>query len=87
VIVECGVGGGINSVISTIALYPLDTIKTWIQAGGKHMSWKVRVKEALKFKGMSCVLLGSFPGNITFFTTYEFINSTISNYSNYSENK
>jgi len=86
IIIECGVGGGINSIISTIALYPLDTVKTWIQAGGNNMNWRGRIKEALRFKGMSCLLLGSFPANIAFFTTYEFMNFQISNYSKRSRN-
>lgn len=81
--VECGLGAGIGAVTSASLLYPLDTIKTWMQVGGIKMDRRGKIREALRFKGLSWTLLGGVPVSIVYFTLYELINSKINKYSEF----
>jgi len=78
--IACGGVGGIAAIITDLSFYPVDTIKTRIQASG----WKTRIIDKIRtpshYSGASCVVAAAFPVNLAFFAIYEFLNSTISKY-------
>ena len=68
-------------MVTDILLYPVDTLKTRIQAVG----WKVKVRGAkprmmTPYSGIDCIIAAAFPVNLAFFYGYEFINSQFSEY-------
>ncbi|KAJ1722315.1 S-adenosylmethionine transporter [Coemansia erecta] len=71
---QCLVAGGLAGMAVDTALYPLDTIKTRLQArGGFLRSGGFRGI----YSGLSSAIIGSSPGAAMFFLTYEQTKSTL----------
>ena len=61
--------GGFAGVFVDAILFPLDTIKTRLQARG---SLRAPVGAAAFYRGLASAMAGSFPSAATFWTVYEF---------------
>lgn len=61
------VAGGVAGVVVDFALYPLDFIKTRIQARNDV----IKKPPKSLYSGVLIAMLGSFPSAATFFATYE----------------
>lgn len=78
------VAGGVAGGLSTVLIYPIDTIKTVIQTKKDIHS----VKDALRFvkkggicnmySGLTPALIGSIPSSALYFGTYELVKSKLS---------
>ena len=62
------IAGGMAGTSVDVALYPIDTIKTRLQAPGGF--WKAGGFRGI-YQGLGAVALGSAPGAALFFSTYE----------------
>ena len=63
------VAGGFAGVFVDSILYPLDTLKTRLQARG---SLRVPVGASAFYRGLVSAMAGSFPAAATFWTAYEY---------------
>eukprot|EP00920_Eleutheroschizon_duboscqi_P014625 GHVT01033925.1.p1 GENE.GHVT01033925.1~~GHVT01033925.1.p1 ORF type:complete len:341 (+),score=55.99 GHVT01033925.1:257-1279(+) len=67
-ILVTGIAGGVAGVAVDFALFPLDALKTRLQARPED----IRRATSL-YAGLSSALLGSLPSSASFFFTYEFL--------------
>jgi solute carrier family 25 S-adenosylmethionine transporter 26 len=61
--------GGCAGVVVDLVLFPLDTLKTRLQARG---ALAAPVSAAAFYRGLASAMAGSFPAAATFWTAYEF---------------
>jgi len=75
--IECGFSGGAAALLIDALFYPIDTLKTCIQASG----WKVKYREIWSktkfYAGLGPACAASIPANFAFFWTYEKLNSNL----------
>jgi hypothetical protein len=64
------IAGGLAGVVVDIGLFPVDTIKTRIQSEKSSL----KVSKNNIYKGVTSMLLGSFPSAATFFISYDYTN-------------
>ncbi|KAK9457412.1 mitochondrial carrier [Dipodascopsis uninucleata] len=68
------ISGGIAGSCTDLFFFPIDTLKTRLQAKGgffKNGGWNGM------YRGVGSAIVGSAPGASLFFLTYEFLNSTL----------
>jgi len=70
-ILICAVAGGSAGIVTDILYFPLDSIKTRLQASDKRDNYTEKAKNISKMKGILPILMVSFPAAFTFFATYE----------------
>eukprot|EP00826_Nyctotherus_ovalis_P055149 TRINITY_DN7308_c0_g1_i2.p1 TRINITY_DN7308_c0_g1~~TRINITY_DN7308_c0_g1_i2.p1 ORF type:complete len:225 (+),score=13.84 TRINITY_DN7308_c0_g1_i2:69-743(+) len=73
--VECAIAGGIGGIVGDIFPYPLDTLKTQLQASQEKMTFRECLRDcgSLRslFHGMDCAFSISFSTAAVFFVVYE----------------
>eukprot|EP01017_Pseudomicrothorax_dubius_P040027 TRINITY_DN6218_c0_g1_i1.p1 TRINITY_DN6218_c0_g1~~TRINITY_DN6218_c0_g1_i1.p1 ORF type:complete len:299 (-),score=39.08 TRINITY_DN6218_c0_g1_i1:71-967(-) len=70
-IVTSAVSGGSCMLLTDAVYFPLDSLKTRIQASSSSENFVKSAKSVSKFSGISTIFLSSFPAAFVFFTTYE----------------
>lgn len=73
----CGLCGGCAGVLTDLCVYPLDTLKTSIQAAGWKMKAVDRKSSGRLYAGLEVALAGTFIWNSLFFFFYELINTNL----------
>jgi len=81
--IECGFSAGVSAIVSDFIFYPVDTLKTNIQASNQRIRGLKGIRNLgitfrSMYSGLGCVMLGSFPVNLSFFFAYEYMNSILS---------
>lgn len=66
------VAGGLAGASVDFALFPVDSIKTRLQASSKKVDYQKQASQVSKFKGLLSPMLASFPCSATFMLTYEY---------------
>ena len=67
------VAGGTAGMSIDAVLFPIDTIKTRIQASSKGgIDYSVKAAEISRFKGLPSAMIASFPCAAVFWLSYEF---------------
>ena len=80
--------GGIAGTSIDFALFPIDSIKTRLQASSKNVDFVQSAEAVSKFRGLASAMAASFPCAATFWLSYEFskyalnTNSVTGNYLN-----
>ena len=64
--------GGSAGISVDAALFPLDSIKTRLQASTKKVDYSTKAASISKFRGLTSAMLASFPCAATFWVSYEF---------------
>ena len=59
------------------ALFPIDSIKTRIQASTKNIDYSKKAADVSKYKGFVSAMLASFPCAGMFWLSYEFSKYTL----------
>jgi solute carrier family 25 S-adenosylmethionine transporter 26 len=54
------------------ALFPIDTIKSRLQASSKQIDYMEKAKDVSKYRGFLSAMLASFPCAAMFWVSYEF---------------
>ena len=70
-LVSIGAGGCAGMSID-FALYPVDTIKTRIQASSKNIDYQKTALDVSKYRGALTAMLASFPCAGMFWLSYEY---------------
>ena len=65
------IAGGTAGISVDFVLFPIDSIKTRLQASTKDKDYTSEAKKVNKFRGFISSMLASFPCAATFWTTYE----------------
>lgn len=83
-LIECGISAGVAAIVSDFAFFPVDTLKTNIQASkgrvrGLRGLRNLGISFRSMYSGLSCAMASSFPVNLSFFFAYEYMNSTLAN--------
>lgn len=66
------IAGGTAGASVDFALFPIDSIKTRLQASSKQVDYSKQASNVSKFKGLLSPMLASFPCSATFMLSYEF---------------
>lgn len=66
------ISGGLAGMSVDIGLFPIDTLKSRIQHGGKAMSSKNNI-----YSGLAASAAGSFPSAAAFFLAYDYSSYTL----------
>lgn len=64
--------GGIAGASIDFALFPIDSIKTRLQASTRAVDYQKQASHISKFKGLLSPMLASFPCSATFMLSYEY---------------
>lgn len=64
--------GGLAGISVDCALFPIDSIKTRLQASTKQVDYSKQAADVSKYKGFASAMLASFPCAGVFWCTYEF---------------
>ena len=64
--------GGIAGTSIDFALFPIDSIKTRLQATSNKIDYVKQAETVSKFKGLASAMTASFPCAATFWMSYEF---------------
>ena len=64
--------GGFAGTSIDVALFPIDSIKTRLQATSNKVDFTKDAASVSKFKGLSTAMAASFPCAATFWLSYEF---------------
>jgi len=64
--------GGIAGTSIDFALFPIDSIKTRLQASSNSTNFVQKASDVSKFKGLASAMAASFPCAATFWLSYEF---------------
>lgn len=65
------IAGGAAGISVDLVLFPIDSIKTRLQASTKERNYTKEASKVNKFRGFVSSMLASFPCAATFWTTYE----------------
>ena len=65
------IAGGTAGISIDFVLFPIDSIKTRLQASTRDKNYTFEAKKVNKFRGFISSMLASFPCAATFWTTYE----------------
>jgi solute carrier family 25 S-adenosylmethionine transporter 26 len=76
-IVVSGLAGGTAGVIVDVFYFPIETIKTRIQASSNRIDFTALGKDLSKYRGFSMQMLSSFPFAFAFWFTYEGVKSLL----------
>ena len=63
--------GGIAGVSIDLLLFPVDSIKTRLQASTIENNFTQKAKEVNKFRGFASTAIASFPWSAVFWVVYE----------------
>jgi solute carrier family 25 S-adenosylmethionine transporter 26 len=63
--------GGMSGLLTDLVYFPLDSIKTRIQASTKRQDFVKKTEKVSKMRGMSAVMVVSVPSASTFFFCYD----------------
>ena len=64
--------GGMAGISVDFALFPVDSIKTRLQASTKNVNYTAQAKDVSKYKGFLSAMVASFPCAGMFWLSYEF---------------
>lgn len=64
--------GGMAGTSIDFVLFPLDSIKTRLQASSKKVDFVQKAETVSKFKGLASAMAAAFPCAATFWLSYEF---------------
>ena len=64
--------GGIGGMACEVAIFPIDSIKTRIQASDKGKDFVKQAEEVSKFTGLFSAMAASFPCTAMFWLAYEY---------------
>lgn len=64
--------GGIAGTSIDFALFPIDSIKTRLQATNNKIDYVKQAETVSKFRGLASAMAASFPCAATFWLSYEF---------------
>jgi solute carrier family 25 S-adenosylmethionine transporter 26 len=64
--------GGFAGTSIDLVLFPVDTLKTRLQASSKQQNFKESAAQVSKFRGLASSMAASFPCAATFWLSYEF---------------
>ena len=64
--------GGIAGTSIDFVLFPIDSIKTRLQATNNNIDFVKKAETVSKFKGLTSAMAASFPCAATFWLSYEF---------------
>ena len=64
--------GGSAGISVDLALFPIDTIKSRMQASTKEVNYQETAKNVSKYRGFLSAMLASFPCAAMFWVSYEF---------------
>jgi len=78
-VIRCGVAGGLSSMVTDAIYFPLDSLKTRIQASRQNVDYVQKAKGVSRLKGLIPNLASSFPGAFSFFFAYESTKSICKN--------
>ena len=70
--VACIGAGGSAGISVDLALFPIDTIKSRLQASTKKVDYTKEAKNVSKYRGFLSAMLASFPCAAMFWVSYEF---------------
>ena len=65
------IGGGLAGISVDFALFPIDSIKTRLQASTNKVDYTKQAASVSKYKGFLSAMLASFPCAAVFWCTYE----------------
>ena len=66
------VAGGLAGISVDFALFPVDTIKSRLQASTKTVNYTETAKNVSKYKGFLSAMIASFPCAGMFWVSYEY---------------
>lgn len=66
------IAGGVAGISIDFALFPVDSIKTRLQASSKKIDYTKEAKQVSKYKGFLSAMLAAFPCAAVFWCTYEY---------------
>ena len=69
--------GGMAGISVDFALFPIDSIKTRLQASTNKIDYTKEAKSVSKYKGFMSAMVASFPCAGMFWMTYEFSKYTL----------
>jgi len=81
-----GVAGGMAGLTIDLIAFPIDSIKTRLQASGKEVNYVQQAKSVNLYKGFMSVILGAFPGAALFFLGYDTAKAKLAHFSAIPEN-
>lgn len=70
------ISGGLSGIITDIVVFPIDTIKTYRQS----LNPNSKIFKNIKYSGIFCNFIASFPGSAGFWLGYDFSRSLIRTY-------
>lgn len=70
-VIGSGISGGLASIVTDSIYFPLDSLKTRIQASRAGVDYVNKAQGVSKLKGLIPTLTSSFPGAFSFFFAYE----------------
>ncbi|EGR28303.1 mitochondrial carrier protein, putative [Ichthyophthirius multifiliis] len=70
-VLVCGFAGGLSGIVVDFVIYPLESIKTQIQATTQRIDFKEKAAKNHNYKGFSAQFVSSFPFAFIYFYTYE----------------
>lgn len=76
------ISGGLAGMSVDIGLFPIDTLKSRIQHGGKSQASKTNV-----YSGLAASAAGSFPSAAAFFLAYDYASFALKKKSKYNKLK
>jgi solute carrier family 25 S-adenosylmethionine transporter 26 len=74
IIIASGIAGGLCQFFADAMMFPLDSIKTRLQASNAERNFVRGAENVSKYSGFS-MIFSAFPSGITYFSTYEAIKS------------